>query len=208
MDANLGRAEDISVPGIDVDKILVRPLRWRLRGEVDRCGITPLDFRFVTRAETFDVFGVRRKDVASTAGIKRIAANEFLLFRIVEILPSRQPGDRCLRDVVGEAWLAKQLRQIAIASCSVKMVAKVSAQLTAGVGDAGRPLPRTRVQHDLRSANARGSNHDSLRIDLNLTPGVSLDVGDAFCASLLVNQNLAGDGVGSEFEVPRLVRLG
>ncbi len=43
----------------------------------------------------------------------------FSLFWIVEILPAVAAGDRCLRNVVREARLAKQLRQVAIARDSV-----------------------------------------------------------------------------------------
>ncbi len=70
MDANLGRAKNISLLRIDVDKILVRPLGWRLRREVDRRGITPLDLRLVTHAKTFDTLRVVRKYVAAAAGIE------------------------------------------------------------------------------------------------------------------------------------------
>src|SRR5580693_3694981 len=78
--------------GIDVYKIRIAPLGGRLDIKTDRSGIAALDLAFVIAAESFDLVKVPGKLRAAAIRVDGISANEFLLARIVEILPARHPG--------------------------------------------------------------------------------------------------------------------
>src|SRR5271155_662560 len=81
-------------PRIDVDKIRIAPLGGRLDIKTDRSGIAALDLAFVIAAESFNLVKIPGKLGAAAVRVDGISANEFLLVRIVEILPARHPGYR------------------------------------------------------------------------------------------------------------------
>src|SRR6185369_17424748 len=99
-------------------------------------GVVALDVALVLRAEAFDGVVVAGELAASAADVDGVAADELLLAWVLEILPARHPPDCGIGDAVRPRRLAQQLRKIAVARTSVEMLTQVSADLSAGVGDA------------------------------------------------------------------------
>ncbi len=76
------------------------------------------------------------------------------------------------------------------------MLAQIASQLSAGIRDAGGPMPGFRVQHDVRGFDTgRGQNHH-LGIDFHFPPAGPVDVRDALRRAVLVNQDGAHQGIG------------
>src|SRR5271163_1336473 len=111
--------------------------------------IPAFDLRPVPSRKPFYVVVVSGKGITSSSRVQGVTAQETLLPRVIEILPAAQPGNRCRGDIVREAGLTEQLRQVAVSRGAIRVVAKVSAQLATGVRDACRPLPGAGIEHDL-----------------------------------------------------------
>src|ERR1700685_1178536 len=106
MNARSGDAINVLHFGIDIDIIRIAALRRRLDVEAHRSRIAALDLALELAAEALDVSVVIRKLAAAAVRIDGVAADEFLLARIVKVLPARHPGDGAGRDVIGKTRLA------------------------------------------------------------------------------------------------------
>src|SRR5207245_3345872 len=96
---------------------------------------------------------------ATSAGIHGVAANEFLLMWIFQVLPARHPNDGVVADAVGEAGLTGELREIARSRLPVEVIAQITSKLSAGIGNARGPATRPRIQQDACRFDIGGS-HD------------------------------------------------
>src|SRR4029077_1275562 len=120
---------------------------------------------------------------------------------------ARHPHHRRGGNVVGARRLAKKLGKVAVSGGSVEMVAEVLAELTARVGDTRRPVPRLRIQHDVRRFEAGSRQHYRLGVDLDLLLGVAIDISYSLGLTVLVTQHVLDDGVGPQFQPARLLRV-
>ena len=187
--------------GIEIEEIRRRRERRRLDREADRRRIAPLDLALVRRAEPFEVHGVPRVLLASAPGIDRVAVREFLLMRILEVLPARHPRHLVVADVVGKTRLSQQLRQIAVGRLAVQVVAEIASELAARVRDAIRPDARLRVQHDAGGLEARRGHDHHARAHFDFLPGRAIDVRHAARHAVLVDQDVLRERVGPQFEI-------
>src|SRR6185437_6073449 len=104
---------------IDIDEVFVAALCRGLYVKTDRRRIAALDFALVFTAESFDLIEVPRKLAAASIRVNRIASDELLLTRVVQILPAWHPGDCARRDVVRKARLSQQLRKVSARGSAV-----------------------------------------------------------------------------------------
>src|SRR5207249_8210589 len=96
--------------------------------------------------KTLKLFVVPGKAATPSIRINRVPTNKLFLARILKVLPARHPGYCRVGNIVRAAGLSQKLRQVSVCGCSIKMVAKVSPQLPAGVGNSGRPVSRLGVE--------------------------------------------------------------
>jgi len=98
------------IPGIGnpLDGIVrIRAQRWRMNTKADWSRISSLDFALERGTKTIDTGGVPGKFRAATIWIDGITANEFLLARVVEVLPARHPCDGTVGGMIRETRLSQ-----------------------------------------------------------------------------------------------------
>ncbi len=132
-----GNAVDVFDGRIDIQVVIVRALGGRLAIEADAGGVAAFDFALEVAAEAGDGVEIAGEAGAATIGVDGIAANEFFFVRVGEVLPAGEPGDGAFGNVIGEAGLTEQLREVTAGGGAVEMVAEIAARLAAGIGDAG-----------------------------------------------------------------------
>src|SRR5580692_11582489 len=135
MQAGYGNAVGIFHFGIEIDVIRIRAQAGSLNSETYGRGIAALDLALVGRSEAVEFVGDPGKISAAAVGVDGVATNKFFFVRIFQILPARHPGDGAVADVVGERGTSYKLRKISTHRLAVKVIAKVAAELSAGVGN-------------------------------------------------------------------------
>src|ERR1700722_2801895 len=93
-----GDAVNVLHVRINIYIIRIASLGGRLNIETDRGGIAALDLALVVASETFYLIEVPRELPTASVRVNRVAAKEFFLARVVEVLPTRHPGYRARRD--------------------------------------------------------------------------------------------------------------
>src|SRR5262249_58667524 len=131
------------------------------------------------RTETLELLKMSREGAAAAVRVDGVPANELLLEWAFQVLPARHPDYGRVGDVVGRGRLPDQLRQEAVGRRPVKVIADVSAHLAARIGDAGGPMPRLRVEHDLRRLAARSGDDYPAPINFDPPPRGAVDGRDS-----------------------------
>ena len=128
VDAHGGDAVDVLHLGIDVDEIRGARQRRDLAVERYRRRVVALDVALPVAAEALELAVVPGELAAAARRVDRVAADELLLVRALQVLPARHPDDLARGHVVGERRLAEQLRQVADARGAVEVIAQVAAR--------------------------------------------------------------------------------
>src|SRR5205823_1663514 len=136
------------------------------------------------------------------SGIHGVAANEFFFAGILQILPAGHPHDGVVSNTVGEARLTEELWQIARSRFAVQVIAQITAQLAAGIGNACGPMTRLRVEPNARGFHVRSRDDDGTAKNFHLLPGLAIDVCDPVGNSVFIHKNIFRQSVGAEFEIP------
>src|SRR5438874_8109762 len=116
--------------------------RRSLNLSADRRGIIPLDIFFKIGPKALQLLVIPGEAVRTSVGVHGVTSNELLLTRVREILPARHPGNRGVGNIIWATGLPQELGKATVGRRAIEMVAKVSAQLPARIGDSRRPDPR------------------------------------------------------------------
>ncbi len=126
VDAGGGDAVDVFDGRINIYVVIVRALSGRLAIEADAGRIAAFDFALEVVSEAGDGIEVAGEAGTAAIGVNGIAANEFFLVRIIEVLPAWKPGDGGFGDVIGKAGLAEQLWKITAGGGAVEMITQIA----------------------------------------------------------------------------------
>src|SRR5262245_37140975 len=168
--------EDVFHLRVDVEIVARSGKRRRLYLKADRRRVIAAYVALELRTEALEMAIMSRKSSAPSVRVDGVTADELFFERGFQILPSRHPDDGRVGDVVRRGRASDQLRQEAVGRRSVKMIADISAHLAARIGYAGGPMPRFRVEHDLRRLAARSGYDHHAAIDLDLASRSSVNV--------------------------------
>ena len=143
-----------------------------------------------------DAAGIARDDRLenrrhAAAELEGVAAHEVALrIGLVELLAPQAQR----RAVIA----VERLLDIAVGLC-VRMQHQILADESGRIGDAVRKLPRDRVQHQARRADAvAGDDHDLGRLEVLLSLAIVVD--DARRHAVLVERDLADAAAGAQFD--------
>src|SRR6202034_1027511 len=91
-------------------------------------------------------------------------------------------------DVVRSGRLTKKLRQVAVARTAIKVVAQIATDLAARIRNTRRPIPGTRVQHDVRGLEARCGKDNDLGVNLDLLLALAVHIRHALSLPAFIHQ--------------------
>ena len=189
MKSQLGNPEYVFLFWIDINVVGWAGKRRRLDQGANCSRIVTLDLALVFRTKAFELAVVSGELATAAADVQGVAADEFLLARILQVLPARHPRNRGIGDVVRSGRLAQQLWQVSIARAAVQVIAQIAAQLSAGICDSGGPVTGLRIQHDVRGLDAGSREHNHLGVDFHFFFRCAVDVGHAFRRAVFIDNH-------------------